>query len=80
MRSQAAQTEDAKKTHDLMKEGIITVGPVLGEQAKDSERSRLVMALEKCGWVKAKAARHLGITPRQLGYALQKLQIEVKKY
>ena len=69
-----------QKTHDLMKEGIITVGPVLGEQAKDSERSRLVMALEKCGWVKAKAARHLGITPRQLGYALQKLQIEVKKY
>jgi Nif-specific regulatory protein len=72
--------------------GLLTVGPALGEPIpierhlgapaayKETDRSRLVMALEKCGWVKAKAARHLGITPRQLGYALQKLQIEVKKY
>lgn len=73
--------------------GLLTVGPALGESAqiehqiggasaayKETDRSRLVMALEKCGWVKAKAARYLGITPRQLGYALQKLQIEVKKY
>jgi Transcriptional regulator containing GAF, AAA-type ATPase, and DNA binding domains len=44
------------------------------------ERSRLVMTLEKCGWVKAKAARQLGITTRQLSYALQKLNIAVKKY
>lgn len=85
------QTE--KLTSQSETEGLITVGPALGEPFRDenrievisasykeTERSRLVMALEKCGWVKAKAARHLGITPRQLGYALQKLQIEVKKY
>ena len=73
--------------------GLLTVGPALGEPVqngchiggtsasyKETDRSRLVAALEKCGWVKAKAARHLGITPRQLSYALQKLQIEVKKF
>jgi Nif-specific regulatory protein len=29
--------------------------------------------------VKAKAARLLGLTPRQIGYALEKYEIEVKK-
>lgn len=43
-------------------------------------RYRLVAALEKSGGVKAKAARLLQITPRQLYYALKKMHIEVKKY
>jgi Nif-specific regulatory protein len=45
-----------------------------------AERERVVQALEQCGWVQAKAARLLGITPRQLGYALQKHGIVVKKF
>ncbi|MEW6132082.1 MAG: nif-specific transcriptional activator NifA [Pseudomonadota bacterium] len=44
-----------------------------------SERERLVWAMEQCGWVQAKAARLLNLTPRQIGYALQKYNIEVKK-
>ena len=36
--------------------------------------------MERAGWVKAKAARLLGLTPRQIGYALQKLGVEVKKF
>jgi len=44
------------------------------------ERDRLVWAMEKCGWVQAKAARLLNITPRQMGYALQKHHIEVRKF
>ena len=43
-----------------------------------SERERLIDAMEKCGWVQAKAARHLGLTPRQIGYALKKYKVEVK--
>ncbi|WP_413736281.1 sigma 54-interacting transcriptional regulator [Sodalis sp. RH21] len=43
-------------------------------------RYRLVAALEKSGGVKAKAARLLNITPRQLYYALKKWHIEVKKF
>jgi Nif-specific regulatory protein len=44
------------------------------------ERERLIWALEQCGWVQAKAARLLRVTPRQLGYALQKNRIEVRKF
>lgn len=44
-----------------------------------TERDRLVAAMEKTGWVQAKAARLLALTPRQIGYALKKYGIEVKK-
>jgi Nif-specific regulatory protein len=44
------------------------------------ERERLIWAMEQCGWVQAKAARMLRLTPRQLGYALQKNRIEVRKF
>ncbi len=50
-----------------------------GEPGNMSERERLVWALEQCGWVQAKAARLLNLTPRQIGYALQKYNIEVKR-
>lgn len=43
------------------------------------ERERLVWAMEKCGWVQAKAARLLQLTPRQMGYALKKYGIELKR-
>ena len=44
------------------------------------ERDRLVWAMEQCGWVQAKAARLLNITPRQMGYALKKHDIEVRRF
>jgi len=46
----------------------------------EGERERLVWAMERCGWVQAKAARLLKITPRQMGYALNKHDIEVRKF
>ena len=49
------------------------------ESSGMSERERLVWAMEQCGWVQAKAARLLNLTPRQIGYALQKYNIEVKR-
>jgi len=45
-----------------------------------SERDKLIGAMEEAGWVKAKAARLLGLTPRQIGYALQKHDIPVRKF
>lgn len=45
----------------------------------DTERLRLIHAMEKSGWVQAKAARLLKITQRQMGYALKKYNIPVKK-
>jgi Nif-specific regulatory protein len=44
------------------------------------ERDRLIEAMERAGWVQAKAARLLGLTPRQIGYALKKHAIEVKHF
>jgi Nif-specific regulatory protein len=43
------------------------------------ERERVVAALEQAGWVQAKAARLLGMTPRQIAYRIQTLNIEVKQ-
>jgi Nif-specific regulatory protein len=42
-------------------------------------RQELIAALESTGWVQAKAARMLRLTPRQIGYALRKYGIEVKR-
>ncbi|MBY3252275.1 nif-specific transcriptional activator NifA [Rhizobium laguerreae] len=44
-----------------------------------TERDRLINAMVKAGWVQAKAARILGKTPRQVGYALRRFRIDVKK-
>ena len=45
-----------------------------------SEKERVVAALEQAGWVQAKAARILGMTPRQIAYRIQTLNIEVKQF
>ncbi len=43
------------------------------------ERERIIKALKENNLVQVKAARALGITPRQLGYRLKKYGIELKK-
>ena len=63
---------------------VATGFPDRGEAEDDDlgtlpKRERLVRAMEKAGWVQAKAARLLGLTPRQLGYALRKYKIEIKR-
>nr|WP_236545258.1 nif-specific transcriptional activator NifA [Tropicimonas marinistellae] len=45
----------------------------------NTERDELIEAMEQAGWVQAKAARLLGLTPRQIGYALRKHNVEIKK-
>jgi Nif-specific regulatory protein len=39
---------------------------------EDIEKSSILDALEKTGWVQAKAARMTGLTPRQIGYKIKK--------
>ncbi len=39
---------------------------------EDIEKNSILEALEKCGWVQAKAARMVGLTPRQIGYKIKK--------
>jgi Nif-specific regulatory protein len=50
------------------------------ETGEASERDRVVAALEQAGWVQAKAARLLGMTPRQIAYRIQTLDIHVKQF
>jgi len=45
-----------------------------------AERERLLQAMETAGWVQAKAARLLNLTPRQIGYALRKHNIPIKRF
>ncbi|MBH5372217.1 nif-specific transcriptional activator NifA [Bradyrhizobium glycinis] len=55
-------------------------GTALVSGPKPADRERVIAAMEKSGWVQAKAARLLGLTPRQIGYALRKYGIEIKRF
>ena len=48
----------------------------MSSNIEEIEKSSIIHALEKCGWVQAKAARMLRITPRQIGYKIKKYGIE----
>ncbi len=50
------------------------------QDGSETDRERLIEAMETAGWVQAKAARILGLTARQIGYALRKHAIPVKKF
>ncbi|MCX7087026.1 MAG: nif-specific transcriptional activator NifA, partial [Methylococcales bacterium] len=43
------------------------------------DRERVIAALEQSGWVQAKAARLLNMTPRQIAYRIQTLDIALKQ-
>ncbi len=67
--------------------GIVSVTPHHAAAAPepqgadiDLDKDKLVDAMERSGWVQAKAARILGVTPRQIGYALRKQGIALKKF
>lgn len=44
------------------------------------ERERVIAALEQAGWVQAKAARLLNMTPRQIAYRIQTLNIRMRQF
>lgn len=45
----------------------------------EEEKQRVIQALEQTGWVKAKAARLLNMTPRQIAYRIKTMNIELKQ-
>jgi Nif-specific regulatory protein len=47
----------------------------LVEKVEELERAEIVEALRQTGWVKARAARRLGITERMIGYKIRKYGI-----
>lgn len=50
----------------------------LTSNVEEIEKANIQDALEKTGWIQAKAARILGITPRQIGYKIKKYGIVEK--
>ena len=56
-------------------EGLKT-GGMLSSVVEEIEKTRIIDALKKTGWNRAKAARILGITPRQIGYKVTKYNIK----
>jgi len=58
--------------------GIGSGGP--DEPEFTTPRDRLLWAMERTGWVQAKAGRLLGLTTRQVTYALRKYNIEIKRF
>ena len=69
--------------HTGIEEKISTSrGPIQSVDLDDphlDERERVIAALEQAGWVQAKAARLLDMTPRQIAYRIQTLNIRVKQ-
>ncbi len=56
------------------------LAPLADLDAPDiDERERVIAALEQTGWVQAKAARLLGMTPRQIAYRVQILNIKMRR-
>lgn len=43
---------------------------------EDIEKTKILDALQKTAWVQAKAARILGLTPRQIGYKIMKYNLQ----
>ncbi|MGB5277975.1 MAG: nif-specific transcriptional activator NifA [Gammaproteobacteria bacterium] len=84
----AIMSEDGVIDRDIIKlagleenDGVIDVAPTaidLDDPELD-ERERVIAALEQAGWVQAKAARLLGMTPRQIAYRIQTLGIKVRQ-
>lgn len=80
---------DERRAHDAVGGGFngasrdtptVDVGGAgRGEAVAASERDHLIDAMERSGWVQAKAGRLLGLTPRQIGYALKKHNIAIKQ-
>jgi|Deesub1362A_J573_1020465.scaffolds.fasta_scaffold00087_35 Nif-specific regulatory protein len=48
----------------------------LKQKLKELEEAEILDALRKTGWVKAKAARMLGITERMIGYKVKKYGLD----
>ncbi len=83
----AIMSEDGTISRDVVSLGgldhdSVPLAPLpevnLADEALD-DRERVIAALEQAGWVQAKAARLLGMTPRQIAYRIQTLNIHMRK-
>lgn len=48
----------------------------LKKRLEGFEKQAIIRALQESGWVKAEAARKIGITERMIGYKIKKYRIQ----
>ena len=51
----------------------------LDNKLKEIEKSEIILALKECNFVKARAARKLGISERMIGYKIKKYGLKIKE-
>jgi Nif-specific regulatory protein len=70
--------EDELGTTNINQKPVVQRGVDFNDENMD-DRERVIAALEQSGWVQAKAARLLNMTPRQIAYRIQTLGITMKQ-
>jgi Nif-specific regulatory protein len=66
------------RERSLKAKNSVQTKDALPSTIEEIERTRIAEALEKTGWVQTRAARMLGITPRQIGYKIKVYGIRPK--
>ena len=51
----------------------------LANKLREIEKDEIIRALKECNFVKARAARRLGITERMIGYRIKKYGLRIKE-
>lgn len=51
----------------------------LKDRLKDVEKQEIISALKECNYVRARAARMLGITERMICYKIKKYGLKIKE-
>ena len=51
----------------------------LENKLREIERDEIIRALKDCNFVRARAARSLGITERMIGYRIKKYGLRIKE-
>ena len=51
----------------------------LENKLREIERDEIIRALKDCNFVRARAARRLGITERMIGYRIKKYGLRIKE-
>ena len=76
--SDKVRASDLPVNLSIRRPRVSTKSESLTASVEDIEKENIIGALEKTGWIQAKAARLLGITSRQIGYKIKKYGIEEK--
>ena len=51
----------------------------LANKLREIEKDEIIRALKECNFVRARAARRLGITERMIGYRIKKYGLRIKE-